>query len=198
MTNPTSLETQELELRIEKLRCEVDELKRSSAWHRRFGQWIPLLGAVLPALALLFAIRQFTAEQEASRLQLKQSAEADKVANERAFMQPVLDLHLNTYVDAANAAGTLAGSATEADRRKAIDNFWRLYWGPMVMFETDEVARHMVAIGDCLNRRDQCSDGDLKRASLALGTILRHNYLSTWGQTPEQYASFGSSYKRQP
>src|ERR1044072_9176636 len=105
MTDAPNLEAQELELRIEKLRCEVDELKRNSSWNRRFGQWIPLISTLLPALALIFAIRQFSAEQENSRQQLARSAEAERVAGERAFMRTILDLQLSTYVDAAGAAG---------------------------------------------------------------------------------------------
>ena len=194
MTQASSLETQELELRIEKLRCEVDELKRNSSWNRRFGQWVPLLGALLPALALLFAIRQFTIEQEASRQQVVRAATADSVANERLFMRSVLDLHFSTYMEAANAAGTLASSTNEAERRKAIDAFRKLYWGPMVMFEADAVTQQMIAIGHCIDQVPRCSDAELKDASLRLASALKLEYLSVSNLSPARYADRGHDY----
>jgi hypothetical protein len=194
MTAPSNLETEELELRIEKLRCEVDELKRASNWNRRFGQWVPLFGALLPALALLFAIRQFTVEQTASRQQLVRAAAADSVASERLFMRSILDQQLASYIEAASAAATLSSTSNDADRQKATDTFWKLYWGPLVMFESQEVTERMMAIKGCLNRAPRCSENVLRDSSLALASALKREYLSASRLSPEQYAQRGHDY----
>lgn len=198
MGDASNLETQELELRVEKLRCEVDELRRNSTWNRRVGQWLPLIGAVLPALALIFAVQQFAVEQKASRAQAERADSADAVANDRQFMRSLLDLHLSTYAQAANAAATLASATNADERQKAIDEFWRLYWGPMVMFEAGEVTARMMAIGTCLDRTPRCSDNDLRDSSLALAAALKREYLSVSNLSPQKYADRGYGYVPPP
>lgn len=190
----SDLARQELELRIEKLRGEVEDLKHSSAWNRRIGQWMPLVGALLPALALLFAIRQFTAEQTASRQQIARTAVADSIANERLFMRSVLDQQLATYFEAAGAAATLASASNAADRQKAADTFWKLYWGPLVMLESPEVSGRMKAIGHCLESTPRCSDAVLRDSSLALASALQHDYFDGWRLSPATYAKRSIDY----
>ena len=190
-------EAVELELRIEKLRCEIEELKHSHAWNRRIGQWLPFISTLLPALALVIAVHQFTQEQAAGRQQLIRQAATDSIARERAFMQPVLERQMSTYFEASAAAATLATARSASERDKAIDTFWKLFWGPLVMLESPEVSGAMKGIAECLDGGvSTCDAKERKNRSLVLASALQTDFFSSWKLSPEQYAQRSINYAR--
>jgi hypothetical protein len=193
---PSDLPRRELELKIEKLQCEIDQMKRGREEKNRLKQWLPVITGLVPALALLFAVTQFTAAQVAARKQLVRNAVADSIASERMFMRPVLDRQLSTYGEASSAAATLASSTAPAERAKAIDTFWKLYWGPLVMMESPEVSGAMKAIGECLARAAACPEDDMKSRSLALASALQTDYFSSWKLSPDRYAQRSINYAK--
>ncbi|MEO6528583.1 MAG: hypothetical protein ABIP93_18340 [Gemmatimonadaceae bacterium] len=193
---PSDLQTRELELRIEKLQCEIDQMKRPRENSGRLKQWLPVITGLVPVLALLFAVTQFTAAQVAARKQLVRNSVADSIASERAFMRSVLDRQLSTYVEASTAAATLASSKSSTERDKAIDAFWRLYWGPLVMMESPEVSDAMKDIGECLETSGACMESELKKRSLALASALQTDYFSSWKLSPDRYAQRSINYAK--
>jgi hypothetical protein len=175
-------------LKLEKLRLEVDELRRVHRWNRRLGQWLPLFSALIPVLALLFTVQQFTTQQ-------RRQIVADSVSSARTFMEPVLERTMDVYFEASAAAATIASTEDAARRQQAIDAFWRLYHGPMVMLESPEVSGRMIAFGDCLRQGATCADS-LGDRSHELASSLQRDLFSSWRLSPAAYAQRSIDYAR--
>lgn len=177
----------EKELELEKLRLEIEELKQSQAWNRRVGTILPVLSALIPALALLIAFEQFSEQQMAQ-------TRANQAASERAFMQPVLGRQMNLYFEVSAAAATLASSRDQQERANALDTFLRLYWGPLVMIESPDVSLAMKKFRACLEFPKGCPSGGLEGLSLALASSLQSDFFASWKLSPEEYAKRSINY----
>ena len=135
----------EFELRLEKLRLEIEEMKHNGAWNRRLGRYLPVLSTVIPLVALTLTVWQ-----------LRYQSQAAALTAQRAFMEPVLTRQFNSYFEASAAAATLAGSQNEEERQKAREAFFRLYWSPLVILESGPVQERegfWVVLGSKLRRR---------------------------------------------
>jgi hypothetical protein len=187
--------TTEAGLQLEKLRLEVEALRHEHAWDRRLGRWLPLISTLVPVVALVLTVQQFTAQQRDATEARRRQTDADSVASERAFMEPVLTRMMDTYFEASGAAATVASARDAATRQRAVDAFWRLYQGPLVMLESPEVTRRMVAFGDCLKRGAACAD-TLPRLSRALASSLQQDLFSSWRLRPAEYAQRSIDYAR--
>lgn len=185
----SNLASTELRLKIEKLELEIQQLKRANEWTRNWGRILPTLSALIPLLALLFAVQQFVQQQKASE-------KASTTASERAFMQPVLSRQMNTYFDASAAAATLASSDDPKEKAQASEMFWKLYWGPLVMLESPEVGQAMTDFGDCVKAPQSCPSG-MKNLSLALASTLQTDLFASWKLNPEKYAERSIDYAKQ-
>jgi hypothetical protein len=180
--------TDEEALRREKLQLEIAALKEAHFWNNRLGRFLPAVSTLVPVLALLFAIQQYSLEQ-------RRSSDVDITNSQRAFMQPVLTRQLDLYLGASSAVATLASSTNAAEQAKARDEFWRLYWGPLVMLESPDVSIAMKKVGKCLEDADRaCSRQDLQDLSLILSSSLTTDYFSAWSLSPEKYAARTINY----
>ena len=145
----------------------------------------------------MIAVQQFTREQAAGREQLIRQAATDSIARERAFMQPVLERQMNTYFEASAAVATLATARSATERDKATDNFWKLFWGPLVMLESPDVSLAMKGIAECLDGgASKCDVDERKNRSLILASALQTDFFSSWKLSPEQYAQRSINYAR--
>ncbi len=90
--------------------------------------------------------------------------------------QPFEAERLRFYEQAVTIAGVLPVSEPEI-RKKAEADFWKLYWGPMVLVEDDEVARAMIELGRCI-KDPQCAERET--LSLRLGRSCRSSLASVW------------------
>ena len=195
METPSTPEN-ELELKLEKLRLEIDEMKRNGRWNRRFGRFVPVFSALIPVLALLFAVQQFKQQQVATTAALDRQTKSDALAAQRAFMQPVIARQMNTYFEASAAAATLASSQNTDERTKARDEFFRLYWGPLVMLESPQVSGAMNAFKVCLDEENGCDAADFQKRALYLSSWLQTDLFQSWKLSPESYAERSINYAR--
>lgn len=194
MSEARAVSDTELQLRLEKLRLEIQEMKRSQAWNRRLGQLLPVISSLLPVMALLFAVQQFNQQQKMATAALNRQTDADSLAMERAFMQPVLERQMDTYFEASAAAATYGSTDNPEEKRKARDAFWRLYWGPLVMLESPEVSQAMKHFGACLNGFELCSPKELQDRSLVLSSSLQSDLFGSWKLSPMAYAERSIKY----
>jgi len=177
----TQAELQKIQLEIENLKLDID----SKEHLRKFGivlQLLPLLTVIVAICGVVFSLWQFRSQQEDHQKELSDIAQ-------REFMKPLLEKQLNLYVEASGAAATIASTSDEAERRKAKDTFWKLYWGPLVMVENKAVSGAMKDFGYCLDGTDTCTDADLKNKSLALASTLERSMLLNWNKKPDQFTS---------
>jgi hypothetical protein len=185
-------------LETEKLKLEVAALKRQSAQSRSLSGYIPLISVLVTVAGFGFGIYQYRAQQiqnrESQERLARQESEArerqavtDKEHAQREFMKPLLDKQLSLYFEASATAATIVKTTDEAERKKAINNFWRLYYGPLVMVESQDVSGAMKSFGFCLDGTEQCDENDLRERALALATSLQKALLNSWNTKPEDY-----------
>ena len=185
-------------LETEKLKLEVAALNRQSAQSRSLSGYIPLISVLVTVAGFGFGIYQYRAQQiqnrESQERLARQESEArerqavtDKEHAQREFMKPLLDKQLSLYFEASATAATIVKTTDEAERKKAINNFWRLYYGPLVMVESQDVSGAMKSFGFCLDGTEQCDENDLRERALALATSLQKALLNSWNTKPEDY-----------
>jgi hypothetical protein len=190
------LERQGLE--TDKLRLEVAALKRQSAQGRSVSSYVPLISVLVTVAGFGFGIYQYRAQQIQNRESQERLARQENEARERQadrdrenaqreFMKPLLDKQLSLYFEASATAAMIVKTTDEAERKKAINNFWRLYYGPLVMVENTSVSGSMKSFGSCLDGTDQCNENDLRDRALALATSLQRALLNSWNLKPGDY-----------
>jgi hypothetical protein len=199
-------------LELRKLRLEVERLEldvASATRLRRFDlllRLLPTLTILVTVLGFVFSVWQYRVQQvrnrEAAKLQAdKDSQERAELARreaenaQRAFMKPLLEKQQQLYFEASAAAATIATSADPSERRKAEAQFWVLYWGPLVMVESQDVSGAMKKFGRCVSREERCSSEEIKRRSLALASTLEGSMLKTWNANPESFRTGQFDYR---
>ncbi len=110
------------------------------------------------------------AEKESLRL-----AESRRIESTKPFLERQLAL----YTEASQVAAVLATSIDDADRRKAKERFWKLYWGELALVENSQVEASMVELGDALKLDKK--QVELQQLSLNLAKACRNSLDRSWG-----------------
>lgn len=190
------LEQRQLELQVKKLEFEIEDLRSNLVWERRFARYTPLLSMVLAVLGFGFGVLQFRLQQQDAIIAIERQTNADSKRALREFMQPILAKQIQIYFDASEAAATIARTQDPKARAKAVDTFWRLYQGPLVMLESQDVSGAMKRFGDCLSNEPACSGAQLRDLSLSLATAFQKDMTSSWELSPTQFTERSFQYER--
>jgi hypothetical protein len=86
--------------------------------------------------------------------------------------KPLLEKRLQLYIGVTSATATIATSKNQTEVAKAKDQFWNLYWGPLVLVEDPAVEHSMQQFSNCLQDSKKC---DAPIADLARGLALSCN-----------------------
>ncbi|MEW6211172.1 MAG: hypothetical protein AB1631_22595 [Acidobacteriota bacterium] len=199
MTDPQAeLSLEKLRLENERLSLEIASMKRGRSRLIALSDYIPLLSVLVTIAGFGFGIYQYRAQQIENRKsqemlaqQEREDREAqlqkDKDTAQRDFMKPLLEKQLSLYFEASSAVSAIATSSDPAEREKATNTFWRLYYGPLVVVETKEVSNAMQSFAKCLSGQEPCSRAELNKRSLALATSLQESMLKSWNLKPENF-----------
>lgn len=105
----------------------------------------------------------------------------------REYQKPFYDKQFKLYTEATQAASTLATSLDKAERDKAYQKFWHLYWGEMCMVEDRKVEIGMRAFGDQLrvhgpdfSPRTMDELSELQQRSFLLAHSCRESLVAAW------------------
>lgn len=99
--------------------------------------------AILGLAAAFLAFIQYRASQVASR---------EKLAIERRTLSFNLSKQkAELLAEAAQTAGTIATSKEPVTVLKAIERFWQLYFGPLLLVEGEAVESEMYKLGEQIN-----------------------------------------------
>lgn len=112
----------------------------------------------------------------------------EKAENE--YRRPLWEKQLNYYLDATQAASTIAtlrNDQTELGKMewlKARMRFWQLYYGELVVVEDPSVSQAMVNFGKCLRdyEDERCDQRQLQKLSLELAKVCRNSVSASWKQ----------------
>ena len=203
--NPTDIAQQIAEAQLQKLLLENAKLQtelsrpaQGSAWLQLLVQFVPLITALVSVCALLWGVYQYTSQQEKDRVQRAEQAKKDVETGEREFMKPWLESQRTTYLDSLKAAEIIANSVDAQERTTALQAFWRLYHGRMVLVETTNVSGAMVAIGDCLKKNPICSSDQLNTLTRALSTAIKDSMAATAKMSYQEFSSNQFRYMPPP
>jgi hypothetical protein len=96
-------------------------------------------------------------------------------SNELSFRRPFWEKQISLYVEATSATAILATTNSESEWNAALKEFWRLYYGPLVIVESDAVAHEMIAFGKVIEGLvfETRSSSNLKNPSLELARVCR-------------------------
>lgn len=183
------IELEKLKLENEKLKLEIAALQKGKKWSEILQGYLPFISILLAVAGFGFGVYQYRNQEEQNRSQGKLNYEAQINNERRDFMKPLLEKQLALYLEASEAASTIATTTDVNERKKALNNFWRLYYGPLVMVENTEVSGAMKTLGDCVPPRGNCDKGELSNLSLKLATKLQTALLSSWNRKPENYTA---------
>ncbi|MCM3869332.1 MAG: hypothetical protein ND895_01375 [Pyrinomonadaceae bacterium] len=200
-----SARLEKLRLENEKLRLELDGLQRGGGLSSLIP-YLPLITVVVTIAGFAFGVYQYRAQQKANRnAQLEQStrdreereiqSRKDTETTQREFMKPLLQNQLAIYLQASAAAATISRSNDPVEKKKAINDFWRLYEGPLIMVESKEVSDAMVRFGNCLDYAEGCDDAEISKRAHALASRMQESLLRSWNTNPENFAADKFTYR---
>ena len=129
---------------------------------------VSLIAAGLYSLVQYFDAKDREREsRDKDRAALQLQVQATALAAKQAFHNK----HLELCAEATIAASTIATTKDESRKRAALDDFWRLYWGPLGIVEDSEVEGAMVAFGECLE--GNCGERPPRLRALDLARACR-------------------------
>lgn len=144
-----------------------------------FDQTLKILG-VLGAI-LSFGWGVWTWRENAEQERRAAARDAERVAETRRVeaTKPFLDRQLTLYTEASQVVAIIATSDRAPERQKAIERFWRLYWGELALVEDRDVEAAMVAMGTALDA--SAGRDELRQLSLKLAHACRASLDRSWG-----------------
>lgn len=200
------LQIEKLALENERMRIETNSLRNKGKLGDTLLRYIPLLTVLLTVAGFGFGIYQYRAQQKENlKKQSDQSnneiaareaqAQKDTETAQREFMKPLLQKQLSLYFEASESVATIANTTDAAERSRAINTFWRLYQGPLIVVESKEASSAMAEFGNCLRGTRDCDKAELNRPSLALSSRVQESVLASWKANPEDFSSDKFHYR---
>lgn len=175
---------------LEKINLEIESLKRNGGVGS-LARYLPLLTTLIAVAGFLFGIYQFK-NQQAERLRAEQlQYQKENEDKEREFKKALWEKQLTYYLEAAQAAATLASVSSDdkesrAEWVKARVRFWQLYYGELAVIEDRNVSAALKAYGLCLREYEfldkKCGQNRLKERARALAQECRSAVAKSWGE----------------
>lgn len=181
------LELKQLEEQVRKLGLEILALKATSptsVWEGRLMRLLPLVSTSLAVIGFWFGVVQWKRAENASLAQRGQEADNLRLDIRRESVHPLWTKQLDLYMDAADAAATIATTQDDRARQAAEQRFWVLYWGPLAAVEdvglealsNSQIESAMVRFGKLLDPQPSDRNSqELERASLAISHAIRNS-----------------------
>ena len=144
---------------------------------------IKIVGVLLAVAAFWDGIRRYNDSRDAEARMAADRAREAQVITLRESRKPFLERQLALYFEATRAASQLATLRAGAQRDRARQRFWELYWGELGLVEDDEVAKAMRDFGDALIQVEQgkATRDALFQLALTLAHRCRASLQSGWG-----------------
>lgn len=176
---------------------------------QRWTTYIPLASVLLAVFALVVSAsqsvtqqrnweRSYTDQQTKDRderaLQQQRILDARKVEEEREsrlrdrdLFKPLWEQQIHLYIDATSAAATIATTQDAKKKADAVDRFWVLYEGPLIVVESQGISGAMKSFGNCVGKQtaappEQCGTDELRRRSRVLATEVLDALSKSWAQ----------------
>jgi len=113
--------------------------------------WLVALSIVATAVTILMGSRQFSTALQVNIDQFNKAAI-------REGKRPFLEKRLEHFTEIMNIIGILNSTEDSKIFEQASFDFWRLYWGALILYEDESVEVEMKGLGDIL----KASEGNLQ------------------------------------
>jgi hypothetical protein len=197
-TNPQvaklNLEVEYLKQQNEILSFELADLKSEYIAVRLLKRYLPVVTGLIAVAGFWFGLIQYIRAEKAARKQQDQAdqkqLEQQRVANDifvrdlrRETAKPLWDRQLGLYIEATEAAATIATTRDDVARKVAEARFWVLYWGPLAAVEDVGLSKQknavieaaMVKFGDQLQKGyTSWNASEMEQLSLELAHSVRN------------------------
>jgi hypothetical protein len=169
---------EQLRLTNEKLKLEIDQLKKPGRSQPTLLQFLPVVTALVAVSGFLWGVAQYVREQKAIQSRA-----------EREFMKPWLESQHEIYLQALSFAATVTNSDKPTDKKQATYEFWRLYQGKMILIETKAVSDAMGKFGECLQYDGACTQTEMIRRVQSLASEMAESMAATAKMNYEDYSA---------
>lgn len=168
------------EAQLEKLKLEIEELKRKSNLQQKIISFLPLLTIIIAVGGLWYNFYQFSRSQESQTTRENNSRLDD-------FQKPFYQKQLELYFEATNYASVIATLPPNSEERKKAEiKFKQLGTGSLYIVEDKlfEVAK--LRFDDCVSGRiTECEEEprksiELKSLSLELARTAKESTIESW------------------
>jgi hypothetical protein len=122
----------------------------------------------------IYSVVQYFNARNKDRLTYEFQVKVAQFEARKPFYSKLLDF----CSEASAAAATIATSKDPRKKRDAVDDFWRLYWGPLGIVEPEGVSKAMVAFGRCLN--GTCDGNRLEYLAIDIAHRCRDGISDSW------------------
>lgn len=180
---------EQLQLQNERARLELELLRRPAVWHGALTPMVPMITALVALAGFGWGLIQYGIEQSRNRAAAQEQSKLAQQTAEREFMKPWLENQRETYIDALTAAAAVANHDEPRVRQQATNDFWGLYQGKMILVETTEVSKAMVAFGNCLNGQVKCDKEEMNERCRILGTTMAQSMAATARMSFQEFAA---------
>ena len=177
-------ELERLQLENEKLKLEIDSLKSRLD---RIAKLLPYGGFVIAVTGVFIGIWQYKEQQRLDREQRTTQSARQAEDARREFMKPLQEQLLKLSMEASSAAATLATTKNTNERANAVNTFWRLYQGPLIMVEDKQLSAAMVRFGHCLDGSEQCDKTTMESRARAIGSSGMLAVLNSYKSRPDDF-----------
>lgn len=149
---------------LEKLRLEIEDLRRNKPWSGRLTDWVPIITALIAVAGFLLGIVQ------------------TNKAREKEFKKVFWERQLQTYGTASRLAAEMSTTSDHQKRDVAYAQFQEIYHGEMVLVEDVEVKdamKHFIEV--FIDYRDDPGlQDEVEAAARALARKCRKSIAKTW------------------
>ena len=144
---------------------------------------IKALGPMLVLAGLVFGIFKF---QTTARLDRESREDQNKqliAEAQREAKKPFYEQQLTLYLEATNVTARIAAPRDEQDKQAAIVRFWQLYWGPLALVESEQVAQAMIDFRTILEDTalsEEQRKVKLRNQTISLAKQCRNSLQESW------------------
>ena len=193
MTSPTvANDSDSKDVALEKLELEVLDLRWKVRWIYRLTQITSLIVAVVGVAAFIWNLQQFNIQQRENARIAAEAKAKETEAIKRELTKPLRERQLALSFEISDVAAAIAALPPEHEgRKKAIDRFWQLYYGPAIFIEETEVVKQgLIKFANCLEGHEGCDSDEakdfwLKKSSEYLTNVLRGAQGLSW-EVPQE------------
>jgi hypothetical protein len=191
--NQPSVADSKAALEIEKLKAEIENLRKSNSLGARLAQYNPVVTVLIAVVGVIFSIHQFNTQQkqnteqhlrqqEANSQQMKLQSDRDFTAREQESKKRYWEEQNQIYKEACDAAATIAAASSLEEVKAERKKFRRLYWGIMSLVENSSVERAMVAFDRSLSEweNNHSKPWDLVNHAYTIAHCCRKSLQATW------------------